>query len=267
MDQNFLEDYYNSYEEESRLSSRYGNVEYATNMKYIFDHVGKHGKILDVGAGTGRYSISLARKGYFVNAIELVEHNIDIFRSKLTENDNIVVEQGNALDLSRFQNESFDAVLLLGPMYHLYREEDKVKALNEAKRVIKKGGCLFVAYCMNEATIIQFAFGKDGSNMLDCIQKNMLTEDFKCISKPKDLFEMVRMEDIERLNRVCGLKRVKIVASDLFSHYMKDRMDLWSDEVYDLYLKYHFTVCERGDLIGISNHVMDILVKQDSYRE
>lgn len=260
MENKYIEEYYNAYEEDSRLISKHGNIEYVTTMKYIHDYVSRGGKILEVGAGTGRYSISLAREGYCVNAIELVEHNIEVFQSKLTEGDSITIEQGNALDLSRFQDETFDAVLIFGPMYHLYKDEDKIAVLNEAKRVVKKSGHIFVAYCMNEATIIQWAFAGDGTNLLNCLKDNMLTSDFKCISKPVDLFEMVRIEDINRFNEKCNLKRLKIVGTDLFSYYIKE-IDSWSDEVYNQYLNYHMTICEREDLLGVSNHSLDILVK------
>ena len=172
------------------------------------------------------------------------------------------VEQGNALDLSRFPDESFDAVLLFGPLYHLYAKEDKLTALREAKRVLKPDGRLFAAYCMNEAAIIHFCFQGDGSNMLDCLQKGMLTDSYQCISEPADLFEMVRLEDIDELNREAGLKRERIVASDLFTHYIRDQVDSFSEAAYQAYINYHLSVCERPDLIGATNHSLDILTNE-----
>lgn len=261
MNNEYLIDYYSHYDEDSRTKSRHGGVEFATNMKYIRAYVPRGTEVLDVGAGTGVYSIALEKEGCSVHAIELVERNIEIFRSKLTGSENITLEQGNALDLSRFPDERFDAVLLFGPMYHLYSKADKLTALREARRVLKPDGHLFVAYCMNEATVIQYCFRGDGANMLDCLAKGMLTEDCKCVSTPSDLFEMVRLEDIDELNREAGLRREKIVASDLFTHYIRDRVDSFSDEAYQAYLNYHFSVCERPDLIGVTNHSLDILTK------
>ena len=134
-----LEEYYNKFNEEKRLNSRHGQIEFRLSMKYIHECIAnldtKNIKILDIGAGTGRYSVALAEEGYDVTAVELVKYNLGILKKK---NSNVKAYQGNALKLSRFEDESFDITLLFGPMYHLFGFEDKKKALMEAKRVTKK---------------------------------------------------------------------------------------------------------------------------------
>lgn len=261
MEYGYIEAYYNSRDENARLLTNHGRVEYLTTMRYLSRYVKPESRILEVGAGTGRYSIALSRAGHRVTALELIQHNIDVFKEQLNENDRIDICLGNAMDLSRFADESFDAVLVLGPLYHLYNDDDKCSVLNEAKRVLRPDGKIFAAYCMNEATMIQFCFKDDGHNMLDCLEKKMLSADYKCISTPADLFEMVRVEDIDRLNAMCGLKRLKLVGADTFANYIRDRIDEWDEPVFQAFLQYHFSICERHDLIGISNHVLDILKK------
>lgn len=200
---NYLENYYTNYDEEGRLLSNHGQVEFRTTMKYIYEvveEIDAH-KILEVGAGTGtgRYSIALAKEGFVVDALELIDHNLKIMNSKAEGIQNIHTHQGTALDLSRFADESFDITLVLGPMYHLYTKEDKVRALKEAIRVTRKGGYILVAYRMNEATMIRFAF--KAGNIWELLNNNMLSEDFRCLSEAKDLFEMVRIEEINRRYR------------------------------------------------------------------
>ncbi len=155
-----LTEHYESHDEEGRLLSKHGSVEYITTQKYIHDYAKAINakSILEVGAGTGRYSIPLAKEGFDVTAVELVEHNLDILRQKLDGSEMLTAIQGNALELSRFADNSFDMTLLLGPMYHLFTLDDKKKALSEAVRVTKQGGYIFVSYCMNEPTIINFGF-------------------------------------------------------------------------------------------------------------
>ena len=83
-----LEEYYNKFNEEKRLLSRHGQVEFRTSMKYIhqcieaLDRKPEDVKILDIGAGTGRYSVTLAEEGYDVTAVELVKYNLGILKSK-----------------------------------------------------------------------------------------------------------------------------------------------------------------------------------------
>ena len=121
-----LEEYYNKFNEEKRLNSRHGQVEFRVSMKYIHEYLEsflKDGrekseiKILDIGAGTGRYCVPLSEEGYDVSAVELVKHNLGILKSK---GSNVKAYQGNALKLKRFEAESFDVTLLFGPMYHLF---------------------------------------------------------------------------------------------------------------------------------------------------
>ena len=275
---NHLENYYANYDEEGRLLSKHGQVEYRTTMKYIHEMLeatdmtgetietekmgSEKKKILEVGAGTGRYSIALAKEGHEVDALEYTAHNLEIMNGKIAGEglSDIKTHHGTALDLSKFADESFDLTLVLGPMYHLYTGEDKQKAMEEAIRVTKRGGHIFVAYCMNEATMLQFVFGK--GNLWNCMENHMLTEDFHCLSEEKDLFELSRVEDINALNeQFSDITRVKLVATDGATNYMRECIDSMDDATFEMWMKYHFTICERQDLIGATHHSLDILQK------
>lgn len=258
---NYIEEYYNNRDEDARLTSRHGRVEFITTVKYIRECLALAGgdKVLEVGAGTGRYSIKLAREGCAVTAVELVPRNIDVLKSKLDGTETLEVYQGNALDLSAFPDESFDVTLLLGPMYHLYTFGDKKLALSEALRVTKKGGYVLVAYCMNEPTIIQYCFM--GGGLGDVIDKDLLTEDWHCKSEPKEVFELVRTEDIAELDAAVGAERIKLVATDGAAHYLKELLDKMDEATFEKWVEYHLATCERQDLIGASNHTLNILRK------
>ncbi|MBO4872021.1 MAG: methyltransferase domain-containing protein [Lachnospiraceae bacterium] len=258
---NYLEEYYNNYNEDGRLLSRHGQVEYLTTMKYIRACLEglSDPRVLEVGAGTGRYSVTLAKQGLNVTAVELIAHNLEILRAKLDGSEPITALQGNALDLSAFSDDAFDLTLLLGPMYHLYTKEHQLRALSEAVRVTKPGGHILVAYCMNDPTVVQYVFGLN--HLHEVMELSMLTPDWRCISEPKDLFEMVRTEDIAALDAEMPVRRIRLVATDGASHYMKEQIDAMDDETFGKWLDYHFTICERQDLIGASHHTLDILQK------
>lgn len=258
---NYLEQYYNSYEEEARLLSQHGRVEYLTTMKYIEESlVGiEDPAVLEIGAGTGRYSVTLAKQGLRVTAVELVAHNLDVLRSKLDGSEPITAMQGNALDLSFLPDNDYDLTMLLGPMYHLYTKEDQLRALSEAVRVTKPGGRILVAYCMNEPTVVQYVFGLN--HLREVMDLNMLTPDWHCISEPKDLFQLMRTEDIAALNREVSVERLKLVATDGATNYNRALIDAMDEETFAKWVDFHFTVCERQDLIGASHHTLDILKK------
>ena len=140
-------------------------------MKYLG---GEGKKVLDVGAGTGKYSGYLYDKGYDVTSVELVKHNLMTIKKNYPYIPSYI---GNALDLSRFDDNSFDAVILFGPMYHLISDDDKVRALLEAKRVVKNGGFIFISYYMNDYAI--FKHGFLDRNILDSINNGLVDDIFK----------------------------------------------------------------------------------------
>ncbi len=257
---NYLENYYSNYDEEHRLLSRHGQVEYITTMKYIHECLTlKSSEILEIGAGTGRYSVALAKEGHAVTAVELVEHNIEQLKAKLDGSERLTVINGNAHDLSMLADNTFDLTLLLGPMYHLYTKADKLQALSEAVRVTKPGGCILVAYCMNEPTVIQFIFQRGNLGMAQ--ENNLLDEKWHCASDPRQIFELIRSEEIAALDSSVPVERVKLVATDGATNYLREYIDSLDDATFDKWLEYHLATCERQDLIGASHHTLDILRK------
>lgn len=256
-----LTQFYSNYDEEGRLLSRHGSVEYLTTMRYIERYLQPGTRILEVGAATGRYSHALARMGYAVDAVELVQHNIDIFQQLIQPEETITVRQGDARDLSFLESESYDLVLLLGPMYHLFTVEDQLQALSEALRVTKRGGILMTAYCGNDATMVQYCFGK-GMLREEKYQRLVNMTTFKASSDPAELFELYRREDIDALMAHFSTERLHYVGTDMATNYMRGTIDEMDEDLFRMYLQYHFTICERPDMVGVSHHILDVHRKQ-----
>jgi len=261
----YLIDYYDNYDEDGRLGSRRGSIEFLTTKRYIEKYLKPGDRILEIGAATGRYSHTFARMGYTVDAVELLDHHIEIFRKNTNPDDKVTITQGNAMDLSGFQDNTYDITLLLGPLYHLYTQDDKRQAISEAIRVTKQGGVIFAAYVISDSCLLFEGFINGGFNVADFIERGLIDPiTFETKSEPKDLFELVRKEQIDDLMSVFTVSRLHYIASGGCLRYvsrMCEALDAMDDETYELLLRYHFATCEREDLVGISSHALDVFRK------
>ena len=262
MNMDEIVEFYGKYNEEKRLISPYGRVEFLVTMHFLKEEIGdrKGLRILDVGAGTGRYSIPLAAEGHLVKAVDLTPYNVGILKQKADRQGvTLNAEIGNALNLKKEPSDAYDVVLLFGPMYHLFSDAKKVQALSEAKRVLKPDGKLFVSYIMNDFAVVKFGFMEN--NAENSYYSGKLDKAFHVLNEKKDLFSYDRTEDLDRYNASCGLKLRSRIAQDGPTHYMRKTVSEMDEPTFLLYLKYVISVAKRSDMTGASCHVMDILVK------
>lgn len=258
MNEENLIKYYNKFNEDKRLNTRHGQVEFITSIKYIENCLKKFNnpKIIDIGAGTGKYSIYLAEKGYDVTAIELVKHNLKVIEKNCKK---IKTYVGNAIDLSKFNNDTFECVILFGPMYHLISKEEKIKALKEAYRITKKNGFIFIQYCMNDYAVIMHGF--IDKYIKNAFIDNKIDNKFHIINNNNDLYSYVTLDEINELNKIVGLSRYKIINPDGPSNFIRSSLNKLSNEEFELFIKYNFSICEKKELLGSGYHITDIIKK------
>ncbi len=142
--------YYQQFDEWGRLDTPAGKLEYFITLKLIEEYVPLGSYVLDLGGGPGRYTLALASKGYHMFLADISPDLIRFARNMLEDflsKDFIHgMEVVNAIDLSVFSNESFDAVLLLGPLYHLTDIEEVISCLREVYRILKPSGKIVAAF-------------------------------------------------------------------------------------------------------------------------
>ncbi len=248
-----LTDFYNKFNEDKRLDSRHGQVEFLTSVRYISECLRPGDRIVDIGAGPGRYSLYFRNEGYDVTAVEYVRPNIGKLRAR---DKDIRIVEATATDLSMFHDCEFDIAILFGPMYHLPSNEERLKALLEAKRITKRR--IFAAYLMNEYAVIEHAFKDDNYRGI----KDKIREDWK-IDDPDALFFHARIEDMDELNERSGLRSVLRFSQEGPSDYMRNAINRMDDETFFAFIDFHLKTCERKDLLGASSHVVDILEKTE----
>ncbi len=252
-----IDKFYNNYDEENRLvKDNTHNVEYLLSKEYIDRYLKEGDKILEVGAGTGRYSLHYANLGYDVTAIEYTEHNLDILKNKITNDMKIVAEHGDAIDLSRFEDNTFNVTLVLGPLYHLYEDEDIDKAIKEAIRVTKKNGIIMIAYITSDGVFAEW--GVD--HLLDGYP-NDFDKNFKLIRYPEGVFAPFYIFEFKEIMSKYDVTLLHNVATDGIVHIMEDKINSLSKEEFNVWVKYQLSICEREDLQGFSNHMLYICRK------
>lgn len=256
-DPNYI--YNDLFNEDTRLMrNNASSVEYLTNQKYILEELKENDKILELGAATGAYTIMLAEKGYDITALEYVESNLNVLQSKMKPHHKIIPVQGDAKDLSRFKDESFDVVLNMGPLYHFPNSEDRKKVVEETMRVLKKGGTAFFAFINNDMVFVTESLFYT-EEFIGNKRKLYNDETFKIVDEP---FTVLTIEAIRELMNEYHLEEYKFIASDGYAELLADQINKLSKEDFETWMRYHFYVCEKKESLNASHHLLYITKKR-----
>ncbi len=254
-----IRSFYQEANEDSRLQrTRHGQLEYAVTMHYIHRFAVPDARVLEIGAGTGRYSIALAREGMNVTAVELVESNLAVLRENSRGIENLQSFQGDATDLSRFEDQSFDVALVLGPLYHLYETEDVRKAIDEAIRVTKKGGVILFAFI----SVYGIMYANYLSGNWAAGQEENFTEDYRIRHFKEQLFTGYDVTEFEKLFDGKPVQYITTTGTDGILESVEDRADFQiTDEDFPAFVNWYLTFSEKRELLGSTNHLLYICRK------
>lgn len=244
---------YDIFDESTRLDSKATNIEFITTIKYIEDALEPGMRILDLGAGTGRYCLYFAQRGYEVVAVELVKKHAEAIEDAKTDMMNLRVIHGDALgELKSMGDESFDIILCFGPLYHMEKPEERAECAKEIFRVCSDQGRMYFAFINNDMVITTQAMLYD-PNYMGTGHYNKDT--FKVEDFP---FIFYTVSDARKLLEQSGITIEKEIASDGMSELLSDKIDQMSDEDYMQWIRYHFYTCEKPEFLGASNHLLFI---------
>ena len=259
---NIISNFYDSIDEDSRLvGNRRGELEFFTTMQYIHRYSKKDSKVLEVGAGTGKYSIALAKEGMNVTAVELVESNLEVLRKNGNGIKTLTSCQGDATNLSAFDDESFDVTLVLGPMYHLYELQDVNKAIDEAVRVTKKNGVIMFAFLSVYAIMYSNYLY---SNWAAGEEENF-TKDYQTRHFEQQLFTGYDITEFESLFNKKPVKKITTAGTDGYLEPVQLRSDFaFSDKDFESFKKWHLAFAEKRELLGSNSHLLYICKKQNT---
>ena len=259
---NEVERYYDEeYEEWDRLA--WHKTEFEVTKRYMREFISEGTqKILDIGGGPGRYAIFLTQQGHEVTLLDLSGKNI---RQALEKAEEAGVKldsciHGDALRLSEYlyKEEQFDVVLLMGPLYHLLRREDREKALWEALRVLKPGGLIFASFISDYAPIQDFASGLydfgDADRLLSYLEdgRNRKEEgDFTTsyFTSKKEAEELMAQAGLTQLV-FAGVENILCGRENILHGLSEELQEKWMDLAFRL-------SCDQN-LIGMNEHFLYI---------
>lgn len=253
---------YENYREEDRLTTNNSRkIEFITTIKALDESFPPKGKILDCAAGTGVYSFYLAEKGYSVTATDITPRHIQYINNKLKTNPcDISAAVLDATDLSRYQDETFDAVLCMGPFYHLTAQEQREKCLSECLRVLRKGGLLATAY-ISRFFVFPYVATSDVKYLNTDLSKTLLDTGVLKHDDPNCFWTdtyYATPEEMVQLYHHYHLQLIDHFAQDGISPMLKDKIDLLSESQFKIWCDYHYSICREKSIVGASNHVMII---------
>ncbi len=234
--------------------------------RYLDKYLPKRGKILEVGAATGAYTIPLAKKGYSVTAVDLAPKNIEACKKRVAEaglGKNVTCIVADARDLSGIADKNYDAVLTMGPLYHLVFKEDREKTVREAYNRLKPGGIIFSAFISRYGiwgtimTRLSFLIDRQ-ADVLSVIKNG------KDVTVPEGSFRgyFATPKEVKPLHEKAGFKTLVLagvepantVADEAYSVLVGERRKLWLDLL--------FSISTEPSIIGASDHLLYIGVKE-----
>ncbi|WP_337100973.1 class I SAM-dependent methyltransferase [Paenibacillus sp. YIM B09110] len=261
-------DYYNRFDEWGRLERE--PLELRIYWHYMSRYLPASGHVFDNGAGPGQYALKLAQQGYEVTLNDLTPRLVEQARQKAKVLEVLGKFRGfhsfNATDLTGLDDQQFDASLMLGPLYHLQREEDRCLAASELHRVTRSGGYVFVAMMTRTRhvmTSLLYPQSWKPNDTIEGIRTFLETGVFNHLDQGRFTGAyFYKLEEIEPFMQEHGFQCVKLVGSSSTAGlFQQEQLEYWrnqGDDAYDEAIKLMAEMAGEQSLLGLSPHVMYI---------
>lgn len=257
--------YYNKFDEWGRLDRE--PIEFQVNWHYIKKHLPIAADVLDNGAGPGKYSIELAKEGYNVTLTDITPKLVELAEKRAHELELTAHFNGfhvsDARELNHLKNEQFNASLMLGPMYHLQEENDRIKAIRELNRVTKKDGIVFVAMMSrfrHILTSLQFPDQWKPNDQIDQILCFSETGSFN--HKDEGRFTgayYFNIEDIKPFMETHGFESLELIGSNVGAVLSEESWNYWKnkgEQEIEKVVKLLIDKATDPYTLGISSHLL-----------
>ncbi|MEW4208074.1 class I SAM-dependent methyltransferase [Priestia megaterium] len=260
-------DYYSRFDEWGRLERE--PIEFQVNWHFIEKHLPPSGHILDNGAGPGRYALKLAENGYELTLTDLTPHLVQTAKEKALErqvyNAFRDFHVADARNLQCCLDEQFHAALMLGPMYHLQKKQDRIEAVRELYRVTKPGGTVFISFMPRVQHVISSLTSPERlkpnntakalhdfyeSGCFDHAEEGRFTHAY-----------YTKIEDIIPFLKKHGFQCIELIASNVASSVNSEEWTYWKEnypEEMDSIVQLLIQQASSSYHLGLSSHLLYI---------
>jgi len=242
-----------------RLDKYY--VEFEITKRYFNRYITQGDKVLDVGGGPGRYSLYLLEKGCDVTLIDLSPNNVKFAKDRAAEQHlNLNAISGDARNITNIVNDKFDHILLMGPLYHLCDDTDRVNIINSCLSLLKPNGIIYISFVSSNARIIYTLRDKP-----EKISDDKVIQDWQyfidgtdfCgdsftkayLINPKNVLPFMEQFNLEKLH-LFSCESILAPSMDLLKQQPKQIVGKWID--------FSERICESEDLLSFAEHLMYI---------
>lgn len=258
MKMNYVAESYEKYKEEDRLTTNNARkIEFLTTVRAFHEHFPETGKLLDCAAGAGIYSFYFDDRGYDATALDLTPRHIKLIGERIqATNSSMKAAVNDACNLSRYDDNTFDVVLCMGPIYHITDPALRQKCLDECKRVLKPGGFIAVAY-VNRFFVFPYVAVSDRKYMQLTLGKKLLETGTLLHDDPNCFWTdtyYATPEEMERIFDEMRLMTVDHLTPDGISPLIHDKVDALSEEEFQIWCDYHYLTCREKSILGAGNH-------------
>jgi S-adenosylmethionine-dependent methyltransferase len=236
-------------------------LEYDLMWRYLERYLPAKGSILEIGAATGRYTLELAKRGYQVTAVDLSAGLLEVCQKRIAEagvEGQVTFVVADARDLSQVTSTAFDAVLMMGPLYHLIMEADRKAALREASDRLREGGIIFTAFLSRFGTMSHLIRNNPGWIEVQAEVQSVLHDGKRPDDFPRGGFRayFAPMAEIVPLHETLGFETLTVAGVEPIIGADDESYNKLEGQQRQLWLDLLYTVSTEPSIIGASRHVL-----------
>jgi S-adenosylmethionine-dependent methyltransferase len=236
-------------------------VEFELSKRFMKRYIKPNDRVLDLGGGPGKYSLYLAELGCDVTLADLSQKNVDFALNKAKELGlPLKGLQVDSRDLSTIEDNQYDVVLCMGPMYHLKKENDRAKTIKECLRKLKPNGIIYVAFVSSYSFVWDYLI-RNPEFILDTERKsqlNMIVEDGNFSGQGFSDNFFISPKNVLPFFNQFNLEKLHLLNCESFLYLREPELLGQRPEVINAWLDIAEQVCEREDLLSLAEHIMYI---------